>query len=246
MRALLRTRRWIGFSTLVVVVIIGFGLLSAWQFSRAQERERQAVDMQASNAVVTDPFAGAFHPWETARLTGQYRADFQRAVRQRPLNGANGFWILTLLDSPEGSAWINRGWLPATGAADVPPSIPSPPEGRVSVVGVLRPFESPVSSAGLPASVIASVDRASLGVDGSLDGYLQLQSSNPAESTLIPVPLPVIDSGRNLSYAIQWIIFAAVAVVGWWVMLAREARQDASLVEKDSEGLRPQLPSSAN
>ena len=44
----------------VVVVIIGFGLLSAWQFSRAQERERQAVDMQASNAVVTDPFAGAF------------------------------------------------------------------------------------------------------------------------------------------------------------------------------------------
>ena len=45
MLALLKTRRWVGFTAIVVVSIIGFGLLSRWQWSRADEQraERLAI-----------------------------------------------------------------------------------------------------------------------------------------------------------------------------------------------------------
>jgi cytochrome oxidase assembly protein ShyY1 len=38
--------------------------------------------------------------------------------------------------------------------------------------------------------------------------------------------VPTIDEGRNISYAIQWLIFATVAIAGWFVFLRREARED--------------------
>jgi cytochrome oxidase assembly protein ShyY1 len=41
---------------------------------------------------------------------------------------------------------------------------------------------------------------------------------------LVIVPLPQIDEGQNISYAVQWILFALVAMVGWFVFLRREAR----------------------
>ena len=248
MRALLRTRRWIGFTSIVVIVIVAFGLLSAWQFARAEERQRQAAEIRVSeNADLTSPFEGAFASWHRVRVVGEFRPGTERAVRKRPLNGANGFWILTLLDTPKGSTWVNRGWIPATGAAEAAPDFPPLPQGSVVVTGVLRPFEDARPSDGLPDSVVGAVDRDSLGIRGSLDGYLQREVSDPPEPDLVPVPIPVIDAGRNISYAIQWIIFAAVAVVGWWAMLAREAKQEAQQTALDAtEEATDQVSSSAN
>ena len=40
--------------------------------------------------------------------------------------------------------------------------------------------------------------------------------------------LPVIDEGRNISYAVQWILFALVALAGWFFFLRREARTVAA------------------
>jgi cytochrome oxidase assembly protein ShyY1 len=45
---LLRTPRWIGFSVVVVVVIVAFGLLSAWQWGRAEERRAEGIALLAA------------------------------------------------------------------------------------------------------------------------------------------------------------------------------------------------------
>jgi cytochrome oxidase assembly protein ShyY1 len=42
------------------------------------------------------------------------------------------------------------------------------------------------------------------------------------------MPAPVIDETQNISYALQWLVFAAVAITGWWFFLRREAREDAA------------------
>ena len=47
---LLRTRRWIGFTAVVVLAIVAFGLLSAWQWSRAEERRAERSALEASVA----------------------------------------------------------------------------------------------------------------------------------------------------------------------------------------------------
>ena len=43
MLALVKTRRWLSFTALVVLAIIGFGLLSRWQWDRADERRVERI-----------------------------------------------------------------------------------------------------------------------------------------------------------------------------------------------------------
>lgn len=226
---LLRTRRWIGFTALVVGAIIGFGLLSMWQWHRADERRIERVALQSSLEASPVPIddllpLGPDDAWRTVAAVGRYSADDQVLVRKRPLDGRNGFWVMARLDTAAGPVWVNRGWLAATGDALATPPIPAPPPGEVTVTGYVRALEPDLDATGLPAGQVASPSASALA--GAEGGFVQVASSTPAERALVPVPVPTIDEGRNISYAIQWLIFATVAIAGWFVFLRREARED--------------------
>jgi cytochrome oxidase assembly protein ShyY1 len=51
---------------------------------------------------------------------------------------------------------------------------------------------------------------------------VQLISATPADAGIVIVPLPEVDEVQNVSYAVQWIIFALVAIIGWFIFLRRE------------------------
>ena len=57
--------------------------------------------------------------------------------------------------------------------------------------------------------------------------YVQLLDQRPAVGDDDPEPLgmPELDEGPHLSYAIQWVIFSTVAVVGYPLILRRRARE---------------------
>ena len=96
--------------------------------------------------------------------------------------------------------------------------------------GYLRPFEAsdPDANDGLPAGQVAAVSPAVLPtVAEPFGGYLQLSDSDPEQTGLIAIPLPTVDEGRNVSYAVQWLLFAFVAMGGWYFFLRREALEDA-------------------
>ncbi|MHB1166245.1 MAG: SURF1 family cytochrome oxidase biogenesis protein [Candidatus Nanopelagicales bacterium] len=240
MLSLLRTARWLGFTVLVVVVIVAFGLLSLWQWQRAEEKRADRIAFQAALAPTVIPLAdlaldeggldGA-DVWRQVSATGEYVAGTEVLARKRPLDARNGFWALAALRQGDGQVlWVNRGWLPATGDALSSPAVPAAPAGTVAVVGYLRSFEDAGAGAndGLPDSQVAAVAPAALPATGTAyPGYLQLAESTPREDGLVAVPLPTVDEGRNISYAIQWLIFAAVALGGWFFFLRREAREDA-------------------
>lgn len=231
---LLRTPRWIGFTSVVIVAILAFGLLSMWQWNRAEQRDAERAAMVA--AMAADPLdwpdaveqvrSGA--DWVPVRLSGEYRVEAQAVVRKRPLDARNGFWVMTALDTPFGPAWVNRGWIAAGGDALSTPDIPAPPPGTVTVDGVLRPFTAadPSRNEGLPEGQVTDPDPAVLPAIGALQGgYAQLLDSEPEQQDVRPLPLPETDGGRNLSYAIQWALFALVALGGWFFFLRREARE---------------------
>ncbi len=241
--ALLRTRRWLGFTAVVVFAIIAFGLLSAWQWSRADEKRQQRIELQT--ALRSDPVPLSAVPavrggvatedeWRAVRVRGHYLPDSQALVRKRPLDTRNGFWAMTALQTDEGPVvWVNRGWLPTSGDALATPDAPPPPAGSVVITGYLRQFEPADAdgNAGLPAGQVAAPAPVLLPpVREAYDGYLQLSSSAPAETGLTPLPVPEIDEGRNISYAAQWLIFAGVALFGWFFFLRREAIEDAARV----------------
>lgn len=236
---LLRTRRWLGFTVVVVGAILAFGLLSAWQWSRAEDRRQERVVLQEAlsaqpTAVGSLDQSSGPRPedvWRAVTVRGAYLDNTQAAVRKRPLDARNGFWLMTALQSDTGPVvWINRGWLPAGTDALSTPALPPPPPGEVVITGYLRAFDAadPGDNAGLPTGQVAAPAPALLPATGAaLPAYIQLSESSPADEGLVPLPVPTIDEGRNVSYAVQWALFALVAVGGWFFFLRREAREDA-------------------
>ena len=233
MLALLRTRRWISFSLLVVVVIVGFGLLSRWQWSRAEAKRLDRIALESASLtqpspLPTDQKLDGVREWSRFTATGTFDPNDQVVVRRRPLNGTNGFWVMTLFEmGNHQSIWVNRGWMPTQGVATSLPKIPAPTLGQSTITGAWREFEtaSATDLSGLPLGMIPAPAPAVLPVHATAPGYLQLTA--PMQPNLQPLETPEIDEGQNVSYAVQWILFAVVAVVGWFIFLRREAADDA-------------------
>ena len=120
----------------------------------------------------------------------------------------------------------------------------APPAGVVTVEGFVRRNERGKANAIVPvqgsvrlinAPTIAEV----IGVPLA-DGYIQQISSDPPTTDLTPVGLPDTDEGPHLSYAVQWFLFTAVAVIGA-VLLVRADLRERRLRRERAEAARREL-----
>jgi cytochrome oxidase assembly protein ShyY1 len=256
--ALLRQRRWLGFTLLAVFFVLLFVRLSFWQVSRLHERQRANDVVRAHLAAspmtvaelgslaASDRSFAADQQWRAVRLTGHWDAGHQVLVRNRPSDsGDNGYEVVTPL-LPDGggpAVLVDRGWVPTGSTPAEPDSVPAPQSGPVTVVARLQPSEPSRSTEGLPPGQVSSLATSDLARgDGYrvLDGYVRLTSESPAPADAPAVHAdPVLDDGPHLSYAVQWVLFALVAVGGWWTFLRREA-EEATATE---DGERAEIPS---
>ena len=164
MLALLKTRRWLSFTALVVLAITGFGLLSRWQWDRADERRVERIAI--SQAQVLDRVDAVTDLGEFTRVqvSGTFVDEKTQLVRQRPLDGGNGYWVMTPLSFQTGlQTWVLRGWLGASTIATEVPFIPPAPPGEITVTGAIRNFEAPLDDVyGLPKGVVAKMSKEEL------------------------------------------------------------------------------------
>lgn len=229
MFALLKTRRWIGFTALVVVSIIGFGLLSRWQWARADEQRIERLAISQAQVLEAVDSVNDLAEFTRVEVSGMFNPSDTQLVRQRPLDGGNGYWVMTPLDTDSGTRiWVIRGWVGASTIATEVPVVPQAPTGPITVSGAVRNFEDPLADVyGLPVGVIAKMSMEELTAEGATtpidNRVVQLISSTPSSSEVVVVPLPEVDEGQNISYAVQWILFALVAIIGWFIFLRREA-----------------------
>ncbi|MFN8156615.1 MAG: SURF1 family protein [Candidatus Nanopelagicales bacterium] len=236
----LRQPRWLALGFLVLIVVPSFILLSRWQLHRLDERRHQNSVVETNSTATPVPVGTVMVPgaaadsigddedWKQVTATGRYDVAHQVLVRKRPLDGANGYWVVTPLVTDSGTVLaVNRGWLEAKeGATAEVTDVPAPPAGEVTVVGRVRPSEEAPKPqpSDLPAGQVTDLD-VSLVANGSpvYPGYVDLVSSEPAqEAGLSPIPLPDLTEGPHLSYAMQWVLFAVVAVVGFVLLVRRE------------------------
>ena len=230
MLTLLRTPRWQGFTAVVVVAIVAFGFLSRWQWDRAEQKQQEARTQSLSDTDAITPSPGDVLPEFTpVTLTGEYVSDSLRFVRQRPLEGRNGFWVMQQLRTTGGTVWLLRGWTPSGIRASDSPELPIDDQREfVTVTGVARPLPAGAAIAtqdrgGLPFDQVTDITAGQLPEATGEGWYLQVAMAEPSDD-LIPVPLPENDDLQNISYAIQWLLFAAVAMGGWFFFLRREAK----------------------
>jgi surfeit locus 1 family protein len=146
-----------------------------------------------------------------------------------------GDQVLTPLRLSDGTAIVvDRGWIPID--QDVPVTgEAAAPTRSVTVTGVLFPPDA-ISSEPPPAS--ERVTKVDLGQIGAalpypiLPVYLLLQTQAPPQPGALPEPppLPSLDNGPHLSYAVQWFSFAAIALIGYVVLLRRDRRDAVTAI----------------
>jgi surfeit locus 1 family protein len=251
---------WILSHLFVLACVVAFVNLGFWQLRRLDERKEYNAAVTANQSKPVAPItevlpagpdseAAAIEAaqYRVVTVTGTYDTADEVLVRNRTLQGLPGFWMLTPLVQADGTAVaVNRGWVPfATTDADGPWPEYAPPEGTVTVTGMIK--ETVVQStglitgatdqAGVRLSTLARVDleRFQQQVDERIYPVsVDLRIQEPAQGALPqPVPEPVLDDGPHLSYALQWFIFATLTCIVYPLLLRRTARNKAA--EDDDE-----------
>lgn len=236
----LREPRWIALILFVPVAVFIFILLSRWQYHRYEARLAVNTEVALHDSVAPVPVAevmpigstvGSEQQWRLVTATGQFDSSAQVLVRQRPQNNSNGFWVVTPLITTEGRTLVvNRGWYPAGSGATSKIEPPAAPIGVVAITGRVQPSATGPAQepADIPTGQISDLDIskfAAATTTPTYPGYVNLTASDPAQAAgLTPIALPPQDTGSHLSYAMQWIAFAIMFVVGLGILIRREVR----------------------
>jgi surfeit locus 1 family protein len=235
-RFLLRPR-WLAGLVLVIIVMVSFVRLGFWQLRRLDERhayERLAASRLAdppapvAEVLSAGPDAVAFR---RVTVTGTFDPAREVVLYGRSQDGRTGNHVLTPLRLDDGSAIaVDRGWVPLEEASP-PIAVAAPPPGEVRVTGVLFPSEVTSSPSDVATgTTFAKLDlpRLAAQVPYPLAPVYILESGqDPPQNDLpriAPLPDPA-ESPPHLSYAIQWFSFAAIAVVGFVILVRREYRR---------------------
>ena len=215
-------KRWVAWLFLAIAFAIACGFLSNWQFNRraealAQMNQVSSLYNSAPVPVQNQPFK-ATDEWRPVSIQGHFLPGNALLVRNRPLDGDPGFLELLPFQAESGVIYaVEAGWLPADERLNPPKVFPVPTATEQSIWGRERPSE-PTLNRSAPNGQIATINLPTftklIGAKDQVQEtfYVSLGESNFAKAGFPKLlPMPQLDEGNHLSYAIQWIIFAVLA-----------------------------------
>ena len=229
----------------VLLAVVAMVTAGFWQLHRLSERrdrnstitdrsELPVVEVQSLVESASGFDVGNDIEFRPVRAVGFYQAEDEVLIRNRTYQGSAGYWVLTPLQLPTGDVVaVNRGWIPHAVGTGTAPAEFAPITGEVQVVGLVRATviaeglqQSDPSSGVLAEMARPDLARLSQQLDGALlPVYVQLQAQTPSSGDLpVPVPPPDLGEGSHLAYAVQWFVFAAIALVGYPLILRRLGR----------------------
>ena len=230
--------RWILIHVGVVALIILMFNLGLWQLSRLDQkktfnsvlRSHTAAPLQTLNDAVPSKWNKADHEWIRVSISGSYDTLKAVTIINRSQDGSAGYDSVVPFTSLDNrTILVNRGFVPLA------METPKAPTGKLQIVGYLRASQSrsvlgPIDSteAGNTEFQRFDVPLISQYVDRTLEPmFLQLIAESPASNSPWPakVPLPTLDEGTHLSYALQWFFFCLVALTAWVVVVRRKILQ---------------------
>jgi cytochrome oxidase assembly protein ShyY1 len=222
---------WLALITAVTLFVIAcYAVLAPWQFGREAERDAQQHAFDVAAAIPPAPLAQVLPPggvtpaveWRQVTVAGTYLPDAEAVVRLRVYDGKPAFEVLTPLRTTDGQiVAVDRGYVTAASGAGVP-EYAAPPPGEVTLTARLRVDETdpdhrpPLTAEGhrqlyvTDARTLATVTGLPI-----TPGYLALAAGQPGVLTPLPVVPEAAQSAApftNLSYALQWLTFGAIAV----------------------------------
>ena len=254
--------RWLAAAALAVVAAMVMVMLGNWQLRRYEERSAINDRIDAADSVAAVPLtsvlsrpaaAGAAGAgpgkdlaWTKVTVSGRYDTGHEIQARGRTVDGDVGFQIVTPLVLNDGTAvLVDRGWVPAPpGGALAAPTVPAAPTGPVTVVGQIHLSESrpaPIErrNGRLDTRRIAVPKLAAEMPYPVYGAYVLLTEQTPAaDAAFSRIPIGHEDAWQNGGYAVQWWLFAAMALLAYGYYARKEAHGGGAAAGDDPAGSR--------
>jgi cytochrome oxidase assembly protein ShyY1 len=226
--------KWILSHLLVLAIVVLFVNLGFWQLRRLDQRKAFNDTIRTALAEGPRPLTPGVVPdeWQRVELRGTFRPGTDVLVANRAQNDETGYWVLSAFDTAEGTVVVDRGFVARSLVAQGSLQQSVPPAGEVSLVGTVQKSRHGVFATSVgPSKVIeiSQVDVPKLAERWGTTSILPfwVHATTAQGSPLDAVRDPTLNNGPHLSYAIQWFIFATIAVIGYPLILRRNARARA-------------------
>jgi len=219
--------------------VLATGRLGVWQLDRAAQKIalHDALLRQQDLPPLTLPelargaAASASQRYRAVVLQGSWLAPATVYLDNRPMDGRAGFYALTPLLLPDGSAvLVQRGWLPRDVVDRSRIVAAPPPAGTVEVRGRIAPEPSRLFDFAGAASgpIRQNLELVAFARETGLPlrPFMVVQEDGATDGLLRHWPQPAADVHKHYGYAFQW--FAMSALIGGlyvWFQLIRPARR---------------------
>ncbi|PRW64085.1 SURF1 family cytochrome oxidase biogenesis protein [Actinopolyspora mortivallis] len=242
---------WIGLLLLVgVFSMLCFTVLAPWQFDRHAETQARNEAVRASMRAEPVPLERVLpdgaapnesDEWTRVTFTGHYLPRGETLAWQRTVLGEPAFEVLTPFRLEDGTTLlVDRGFIRPVESTRAP-EYPDPPSGTVRVTARIRLDEHDSENRelfrhdGHRWAYAINADTVGRGVDIPMrPGYFSLVADQPG--TVRAMPLPRLESGPYLSYAMQWIIFGTMAPLAAGYLIHTEARSSGGGAARTPSG----------
>ncbi len=229
-------KNWLKWFAVVLVFAIACGFLSNWQFHRRQEKLVAIERVLANFATPAQPIDSVLSglgswksedEWRAVSVVGHYLPEKAVLVRNRPNSGQPGFeQLVPFVQANSRVILVSRGWVATGNNQDSPDVNPMPSDSQRTIIVRLRPSEAHDGRTA-PAGQVPNLEVARVCKQLKLSGcysksYGRVYSDSSDDPALQALEQPVTDEGNNLSYAIQWIVFAAMAFGALFWMIRTE------------------------
>lgn len=221
--------RIVGLWLISILVFAGTLVAANWQYNRHIERSSSSdsiTNKLNQSLKILDGDHQGLSAWQPVRVKGVL-ASSGPLIRNRPLEGRNGLWVTSTITTQTGNSYpVLIGWIPATTGATTVIEPPTLTSARIEITGILRELENPEFASDLPAGQFLTMDKQTLKTNKNF--FIQVLSAKPAPSAdqIWFVPVPNISNGPHFFYAIQWIIFGLIALVGTFWLIRSDVKSD--------------------
>lgn len=219
----------------VIIVVLGCTRLGFWQLDRLEQKRARNAATHARAAEPPVQLTSAIRDtagmiFRRATVTGAYDDERTIIIAGRSSRGVPGVYILTPVRLGGSAVLVNRGFVPSPDAEHVDLAPLREPDPR-KADGLIVYLGHDDQSANSPTAAFQRVwYRPSIGQLRAqfpyplADYVIQLLPAADAPRLPDRLPAPALDEGPHLGYAIQWFSFAAIFLIGWFVMVFRRKR----------------------